>query len=79
MTQAEILQELKKLTPAERLAFIEAALHLIREDLEQEKDAMALPERERKLALAAQALLPDYAGGGELTAFTTLDSEDFHA
>ncbi|MEW6379738.1 MAG: hypothetical protein AB1611_09035 [bacterium] len=33
MTQTEILEELKKLTPPERLTIIEAALHLIREDL----------------------------------------------
>jgi hypothetical protein len=29
------------------------------------------------LATAAEALLPDYKAGGELTAFTALDSEDF--
>jgi len=36
-------------------------------------------ERKRQLAAAAEALLPDYAAGGELTIFTTLDSEDFRA
>ena len=35
--------------------------------------------RKRQKATAAQALLSDYAAGGELTAFTALDSEDFHA
>ncbi len=33
MTQIEILEALKKLTTTERLTIIEAALHLIREDL----------------------------------------------
>jgi hypothetical protein len=36
-------------------------------------------ERRRQLAAAAEALLPDYAAGGELTIFTALDSEDFYA
>jgi hypothetical protein len=82
MTQAEILQELKNLTTAERLAVIEAALHLIREDLQQGSQAERLPtqsERRRQLAEAAEALLPDYAADGELTAFTALDYEEFHA
>jgi hypothetical protein len=35
-------------------------------------------ERRRQLAAAAEALLPDYAAGGELTIFTALDSEDFY-
>ena len=32
-----------------------------------------------ELAAAAKALLPDYQGDPELTAFTALDAEDFHA
>jgi hypothetical protein len=82
MTQAEILQELKNLTTTERLAVIEAALHLIREDLQEESQAERLPtqsERRRQLAEAAKALLPDYTADGELTAFTALDHEEFHA
>lgn len=35
MTQKEILEELKKLSPKERLEVIEAAIHLIQEDLRQ--------------------------------------------
>ena len=35
MTRAEILEEIKKLSPAERLTIIEAALQLVREDLQQ--------------------------------------------
>lgn len=79
MTQIEILEELEKLTTTERLTIIEAALHLIREDLQQEEQPLARTERKRQLAAAAEALLPDYAAGGELTIFTALDSEDFHA
>jgi hypothetical protein len=35
-----------------------------------------LIEKKRQLAAAAEALLPDYAAGAELTIFTVLDSED---
>jgi hypothetical protein len=79
VTQIEILEELKRLTTTERLTIIEAALHLIREDLQQMEQPLPRIERKRQLAAAAEALLPDYATGGELTIFTTLDSEDFYA
>ena len=78
MTQMEIVEELKKLTTTERLTIIEAALHLIREDLQQVEQPLARTERRQQLAAAAEALLPDYAAGGELIIFTVLDSEDFH-
>ncbi len=35
--------------------------------------------KKMELAAAAQALLSDYAAGGELTVFTILDAEDFYA
>jgi hypothetical protein len=80
MTQVGILEEFKKLTTTERLAIIEAALHLIREDLQQMEQPPGWEERKRQLAVAAEALLPDYmSGSGELTIFTVLDSEDFYA
>ena len=79
MTQVEILEELKKLTSPQRLTIIEAALRLIREDLQKVEQPPAQAERKRQLAAAADALLPDYSVGGKLTIFTALDSEDFHA
>ncbi len=79
MTQGEILEELKKLTTAERLAVMEAALRLIREDLQQTERPLTPIRRKLQLATAAEALLPDYQAGGELTVFTVLDSEDFSA
>jgi hypothetical protein len=79
MTQTEIFEALKKLTATERLSLIEAALHLIREDLRQIEQPQALTEQRQRLATAAEVLLPDYAAGGELTAFTALDSEDLDA
>jgi hypothetical protein len=38
-----------------------------------------IEDRKRQLASAAEALLADYAAEGELTAFSVLDGEDFHA
>ena len=35
--------------------------------------------QKKKLALAAKALLKDYKEDSELTIFTAIDSEDFHA
>jgi hypothetical protein len=78
MTQVEILEELKKFTIPERLTIVEAALRLIREDL-QVGQPLTRTERRRQLAAAAEALLPDYAAGAELTVFTGLDGEDFYA
>jgi hypothetical protein len=75
MTQMEILEELEKLTTTERLTIIEAALRLVREDLQPVEQPLARTERRQQLAAAAEALLPDYAAGGELTIFTALDSK----
>jgi hypothetical protein len=79
MTQEEILEELKRLTTAERLVIMEAALRLIRQDLQQVSSPIALETRRQQLVTAAEMLLPDYQAGDELTAFTALDSEDFSA
>jgi len=79
MTQREIIEELKKLAPAQRLAIVEATLRSIREELAPAQEPVKELELEGKLAAAVEALLPDYAQGGDLTSFTALDSEDFHA
>lgn len=79
MTQTEVLEELKKLTPEEQLTIIEAALCLLREDLQQKKQLKNQKQKKQQLALAAKALLSDYKEDSELTIFTVLDNEDFHA
>ena len=79
MTQIEILEELKKLALPERLRVIEAALRLVRVDIQHEEKPLNEAERTRQLTAAADALLADYSSDGELTVFTALDSEDFHA
>ncbi len=75
MTNQEIIDELKQLSNAERLAVIEAATRLIRADIGAQK--FRADDRKRTLSAAAEALLEDYSSDAELTAFTALDSEDF--
>ena len=79
MTQIEILEELKKLTSAERLAVAEAALHLVREDLQRTGQPLNKSHISQQMADAAKALLRDYQTDAELTVFAVLDSEDFCA
>jgi hypothetical protein len=79
MTQGEILEELKHLTNAERLVIMEAAIRLIRADLQPASSLASSKEKKQQLANAAEALLQDYQSGDDLTAFTALDSEDFCA
>ena len=78
MTDREILEQLKMLPTAQRLKIVESTVHELREELE----GVQLPsaqEADGRLAQAAQALLADYATDSELTPFTILDSEPFHA
>ncbi len=79
MTRREMLEELKKLGIPERLTIIEAAVRLVREDLEQAEPPLARTEERRQMAAAAAALGQDYSAGGELTIFTALDPEDIRA
>jgi hypothetical protein len=79
MSQSELLAELKKLTVTERLTLIETALQQIRQDLQNEDRSSAREEKKKQLAAAAEALRQDYETDEELTAFTALDGEDFHA
>jgi len=75
--RAQILLE-----PEQHQALAEIALRqnrslsdLVREMLDRELADF----RKRELAEAAQALSADYMAGGDLTAFTILDAEDFNA
>ena len=79
MTHTEILEQIKKLSPKERLEVIDAAIHLLRDELTPNVQPSSPQERKRLLSQAADALLPDYETDNELTSFTALDGEDFHA
>jgi hypothetical protein len=70
MSTAQIVREIGKLPLTEKLRVVEQVLHHIRQ--EEEKSGTL------SLAQAAELLLPDYLEDTELTAFTTLDAEDFY-
>jgi len=78
MTRTDILEELNKLPADERLGIVESALRELREQLLAGHLDVAAERRER-LSVAADALKTDYDTDSELTAFTTLDRDDFHA
>lgn len=79
MTRTEILEELRKLSAKERLEVIEAIALQLQEEPRLIERPLARSERERQLAVAAATLRPDYVEDDELTRFTALDSQDFHA
>ncbi|MGH2588211.1 MAG: hypothetical protein ACRDJE_25105 [Dehalococcoidia bacterium] len=82
MSQAQLLEELRRLPVQERLAVVETTLHELRQEIgsmsPETSRADASDERRRWLRAAALAALPLYEDGGELTAFTSLDGEPFH-
>lgn len=71
--ETTILTKLRQLPEAQQ----QEVLHFV-EFLETKTQTARGSQRER-LATAAQALLADYEDDDELTAFTALDGEDFHA
>ncbi|MDY6846636.1 MAG: hypothetical protein SVP52_05825 [Chloroflexota bacterium] len=71
MLEEEQKQMLKKIAEEEDISFSE----LVRVML----DEQIVRHQKSTLAAAAQALLVDYTTDEDLTAFTVLDGEDFHA
>lgn len=67
MSTREIIQEINKLPLQERLLVVEKILELIR-----------TTELAHQLTVAAEELSPDYKSNKELTAFSSLDLEDFY-
>ncbi|MDA0745633.1 MAG: hypothetical protein O2954_03890 [bacterium] len=78
MTRIELLDELKRLSPEDRLELIEEALRLLKEDIRKQSQHVSTPNRRFQLAEAARVLLKDYEEDSELTSFTDLDGEAFH-
>jgi hypothetical protein len=74
----EIMEHLKRLPMTERLRIVESLAHQLHENL-QLSSGQVTQEVGGKLARAAKALREDYLEDKELTAFTALDSEAFHA
>ena len=75
MTQSEMLYEFKQMSIHQQLEMLRSALEIIEERISplQNTDDSKLPLRE-----AAQLMLEDYTSDPELTAFTSLDGEEFN-
>ena len=73
MTISVILEEMKRLSAKERLEIIEAAIHSLREEMQQTGRPTNQIARKRKMEKAAKALRSDYCDDSELTGFTALD------
>ena len=79
MTAKEILEELDRLPPEERLSIARALLRGLGEGWRPHGQENLTDLENQELAGAAGALLADYLGDTELTAFCALDGEGFHA
>jgi hypothetical protein len=71
MTCSEIVHEIRQLPVAQQVEVHQALTGLLNE--------CKPGQSANDIAAAARALRDDYANDRELTAFTSLDSEDFHA
>ncbi len=76
MTQADILYEFKQMSIQQQLETLRTGLEIVEANLHRtaRKDDENLP-----LPEAAMMLLDDYKMDKDLTSFTSLDGEDFHA
>jgi hypothetical protein len=76
MSTTQLVEELKRLSNAERLEVIEAATRLVREDIGPSA-ARARDDKDERMRAAAARVKDLYEPGRELTEWTALDSEDF--
>jgi hypothetical protein len=91
LTLDQIVDAIRRLTPDERITLFRlltiqapnnqaAVEYSVPQITERKSDYItARAELDRGLAVAAEALLPDYLNDKALTAFTALDTEDFYA
>lgn len=91
LTLEQIAGAIRRLSPDERLMLFRLVTNQGTQEksevdftapriAEQRSDyVLARAELDRELAIAAEALLPDYTNDKELTAFTALDAEEFYA
>jgi hypothetical protein len=75
MSSSKVMEQLKELSNTERLAVIETATRLIREDLST-RAAKSKADEDRRLQEAALAVKDLYEPLGELTEWTSLDAEE---
>lgn len=75
MSVIEIESQLKKMSNSDRLAVIVIADRLVRKSGRSKSAGAA--QRHSKLRKSAEIMLSEYCNDKELTAFSSLDSEDF--
>jgi len=78
MSEKEILAELEKMSNEERLRVIETATRLLYDDLQRSSAPRSRKQIREQMRAAAEMMREEYAAGGDLTALTALDSEDFY-
>ena len=76
MTTTEIASELQRLPTVERLKVVEQVMQQLQKEFAKANYA---PSERAGLNHAAEVLLEDYTRDPELTAFTALDGDSFHA
>lgn len=76
MTCTEIVREIQRLPVEQQFELHQTLARLLKE---QEVRQGAQRSEQSNLAQAARALLTDYQTDSELTIFTAIDSDDFHA
>lgn len=67
MSTAEILEKINQLSPAEKLFIVEKTFKELLKD-----------DSVRQMTVAAEALENEYRSNKELTAFSSIDLEDFY-
>lgn len=76
MIRTDIIREIQTLPFQEQFEMLE---YLTRSLRQQSQSHLPSDTPPRSLAAAAEALRADYQNDPDLTAFTALDCEDFHA
>jgi len=76
MSTAQVLEQLRYLSNAERLEVVEAATRLVRQNLAS-RTSDPETEGDRRMRSAAVSVSDMYEPGGNLTEWTALDAEEF--
>jgi hypothetical protein len=76
MIRADLVREIQTLPFQEQFEMLEYLARLLRQQSQAYSRSGTVP---RSLAAAAETLRADYQDDPNLTAFTALDCEDFHA
>lgn len=79
MPQTQILNEFERLPLVEQLEVIQSLVRISARRAEEREQRACETEEHKHLTEAANLLLADYQEDKELTCFTALDGEAFHA